>query len=100
MGMRKIEACFFPPMYVLTPVLHRFVSFFCHIRVLVLSYLLRVLSVGLVSTGKRVPVTPQGRCGKNTCVAPEVFYDEVRVSRVHLEVSINFAMNLCKNHPR
>lgn len=22
-------------------------------------------------------VTPQGRCGKSTCVAPEVFYDQV-----------------------
>lgn len=32
-----------------------------------------------IVTGKRVPITPQGRCGKNTCVAPEVFNDEVSV---------------------
>eukprot|EP00752_Nemacystus_decipiens_P006994 g6273.t1 len=28
-------------------------------------------------TGERALVTPQGRCGKSTCVAPEVFYDQV-----------------------
>lgn len=27
--------------------------------------------------GKKALLTPQGRCGKSTCVAPEVFYDEV-----------------------
>ncbi|CAM9274338.1 unnamed protein product [Ectocarpus sp. 12 AP-2014] len=28
------------------------------------------------ATGNRAPLTPQGRCGKSTCVAPEVFYDQ------------------------
>ncbi|CBN75151.1 stress kinase [Ectocarpus siliculosus] len=28
------------------------------------------------SKGNRAPLTPQGRCGKSTCVAPEVFYDQ------------------------
>ncbi|CAM9094507.1 unnamed protein product [Scytosiphon promiscuus] len=27
-------------------------------------------------TGGKAPLTPQGRCGKSTCVAPEVFYDQ------------------------
>lgn len=27
--------------------------------------------------GDKTLVTPQGRCGKSTCVAPEVFYDQV-----------------------
>ncbi|CAM9170377.1 unnamed protein product [Hapterophycus canaliculatus] len=26
--------------------------------------------------GGKAPLTPQGRCGKSTCVAPEVFYDQ------------------------
>eukprot|EP00903_Cladosiphon_okamuranus_P006973 g6786.t1 len=29
------------------------------------------------ATGEKALVTPQGRCGKSTCVAPEVFYDQV-----------------------
>ena len=29
------------------------------------------------TTGKTVPVAPQGRCGKNACASPEVFQYEV-----------------------
>lgn len=35
------------------------------------------ISFGGRGSGKNVLVAPQGRCGKNTCVSPEVFYDEV-----------------------
>lgn len=34
----------------------------------------------LFRAGDKALVTPQGRCGKSTCVAPEVFYDQVSQS--------------------